>query len=142
MSKVYNDEEIEEARKRSRLAEMVSVDVVQSLIMTLEDRVKKARSILDPRIFEILAIRDAGTMTIALIDYTVGGEKVLIFKDLPSTELRKMMIIDPRLQPNIVHAPIAEFAPTREGWQNGLNFCFMAGMLEKKQQKSLIVVPE
>lgn len=139
MNKVYNDEEIEEARKRSRLAEMVSADVVQSLVMTLEDRAKNYGPFLDHRMFEILETSDVGSMLIALISYA-GTEKILVFKDLPSTELKKMLIIDPRLRPNIAHAHIAEFEPTREGWQNGLNFCAMVALLKKKKE-SVIVIP-
>lgn len=59
------------------------------------------------------------------------GKKILVFKGVHISVLKKQKVIDPHFSENTnFYSPVARFVPTENGWKMAIIFCKMSEMLE------------
>jgi hypothetical protein len=82
----------------------------------------------DPGDYKIKNLRYINGYLIIFINYpncdNYEGNKILIFRNVTLTELKKQKLIDPHFcDSSKFHSPIARFVPTEEGWDMAMKFC-------------------
>lgn len=77
--------------------------------------------------YVIVRHRKEGKFLIVEMNYpnctNYEGDKILVYKDITITELKRQKLIDPHFSENQkFHSPIARFVPTEEGWRMAVIF--------------------